>query len=114
MEIWHNTRCSKSREACSILQTGGNKAEIFEYLKEPLTEAMIESLLFKLNMKPEEILRKKEAVYIENFKDKKFSTKQWLKILVEHPILIERPIVVKGDRAIIARPIEKMNEFLDL
>jgi arsenate reductase len=114
IQIWHNTRCSKSREACAILNTGMHKVTIFEYLKEPLTIEIIENLLSKLNMNPEEIIRKKEPVFIEKFNNNKYTNKQWLNILMQNPVLIERPIVIKGDEAVIARPIEKMNEFLDL
>ena len=113
IKIYHNTRCSKSREACSIVESKKLKAEIIEYLKTPPTQKEIKELLKMLGMKAEEIVRKGEPVFKEKFENKKFTTPQWVKILAENPILIERPIIVKGNKAIIGRPIDKVLEFLN-
>ncbi len=110
--IYHNTRCSKSREACSILQDENIPFETIEYLKNPPTQSEIKDLLKKLGMKAEDIVRKGEPLYKEKFKDKKYSETEWIKILSENPILIERPIIVKGNKAIIGRPPEKVLELL--
>lgn len=112
ISIYHNIRCSKSREACSILQEENIPFETIEYLKTPPTQSEIKDLLKKLGMKAEEIVRKGEPLYKEKFSGKKLSEEKWIKILSENPILIERPIVVKGSKAVIARPPEKVLELL--
>ena len=85
---------------------------MIEYLLTPPTETELKELLIKLDMKAEQLVRKKEKIYKENFSDRAYSEKEWLKILIEHPILIERPIIVKGDKAIIARPPERVLDFI--
>ena len=110
--IYHNTRCSKSRGACEILEQKKVKAKVIEYLYTPPTEKQLKALLKKLEMKAEELVRKKEELYEKKFSKKKYSQAEWIKILVKNPILIERPIVVKGNKAIIARPPEKVLELL--
>jgi arsenate reductase (glutaredoxin) len=112
IKIYHNTRCSKSREACSILQEEGVDFETMEYLKTPPTEKEIISLLKMLGMKAEDIVRKGEPLYKEKFANKKLTEAQWVKALAKNPILIERPIIVKGNKAIIGRPSEKVLELL--
>lgn len=110
--VYHNTRCSKSREVCSILEKKKVKTEIVEYLKTPPTQKEIKELLIMLGMKAEEIVRKGEPLYKEKFASKKLTNAQWIKTLSENPILIERPIVVKGNKAIICRPPESVLKFL--
>ncbi len=109
--IYHNPKCSKSREACSLVKTEGREFEIREYLKNPLSEAEIIDLLKKLRMKAEELVRKKEPLYKDNYAGKKVSEKEWVSILARNPILIERPVIVLGNKAVIGRPtstIEKL------
>ena len=110
--IYHNTRCSKSRGACEILAEKKVKTKVIEYLNTPPTEKELKSLLKKLGMKAEDLIRKSEELYEKKFSKKKYSETEWIKIMVKNPILIERPIVVKGEKAIIARPPEKVLEFL--
>ncbi|MGZ4049356.1 MAG: arsenate reductase (glutaredoxin) [Bacteroidia bacterium] len=112
LKIYHNTRCSKSRDVCSILEKKKIKTEIVEYLKTPPTQKEIKELLKMLGMKAEEIVRKGEPVYHEKFEGKKLTEAQWVKALAQNPILIERPIIVKGNKAIIGRPPEKVLKFL--
>ncbi len=104
MKIYHNPRCSKSREALQLLKDNGVEPEIVEYLKEVPTKAEFKELLAKLNLKPTDILRKGEAVYKEKFKNVTFSDEEWIKVMLEYPKLIERPIVVKGYKAVVGRP----------
>ena len=112
MKIYHNTRCSKSRCALDILEQKGIKPEIIEYLKStPSKEELIE-LLAMLGMKPLELIRKNETIYKEKYKGQDLTDDQWIEAMLEYPILIERPIVVKDGKAIIARPAEKILEFL--
>jgi len=110
--IYHNARCSKSRGALEILQERNLRHTVRWYLKEPLSREEWSSLLRKLQIRPLELIRKNEAFFKENLQGKELSDEQWMEILMEHPELMERPIVEKGDRAIIARPPEKLEEIL--
>ena len=110
--IYHNARCSKSRSACEIVASRGIEATIVEYLKTPPTRAELRALLQKLGMKPEEIVRRGEDVFKEDYAGKTLDDEQWLDALLAHPILIERPIVVRGDKAVIGRPPEKVLDLL--
>lgn len=112
IRIYHNPRCRKSRETLEIIRKEGHDPEIIEYLKNPPTENELKNLLDKMNMKPEEIIRKGEEIFKSNYKGKKLSDEEWLKVLVNHPKLIERPIVVSGERVVLGRPPEKVREIL--
>ena len=111
--IYHNPRCTKSREACTLIDSKGLQVEIIEYLKTPLTEKEIRELLKKLRMNAEEIIRKKEPLFVEKFAKKKYTESEWVKILSKNPILIERPIIVSGKKAIIGRPVENINQLFN-
>ncbi|MEQ8908224.1 MAG: arsenate reductase (glutaredoxin) [Vicingaceae bacterium] len=111
MKIYHNPRCTKSRETLAILKEEGQDFEIVEYLKEVPSKEELNQLLAKLNMKPEELLRKGEKVFKEKFKGKQFGDEEWVQIMIENPKLIERPIVVKGNKAVIGRPPETVKEL---
>ncbi|HWQ39989.1 MAG TPA: arsenate reductase (glutaredoxin) [Burkholderiales bacterium] len=110
--IFHNPRCGKSRGALALLRDRGIEPEIIEYLQTPPTKAELKSVLNKLGLKPEQIVRKGEDVYKRKYAGKQLSDEQWLDALVRDPILIERPIVVKGDKAVLARPPERVIELL--
>ncbi len=110
--IWHNNRCSKSRDSLCYLQENSQNITVFEYLKTPPTLEDINQVLEKLNIPAEELIRKGEEVFKSNFKDQKFSEQEWRKILVQHPVLIERPIVITGNQAVIGRPLEKVIDLL--
>lgn len=111
MIIYHNPRCGKSRTTLQLIREKGIEPQIIEYLKEVPSKEEIKSLLQKLGCTPEEIIRKGESVYKENFKGKSFSENEWIDILHANPILIERPIVVSGKKAILGRPPENVNEL---
>jgi arsenate reductase len=111
--IYHNIRCSKSRSACEIVAGKGIRARIVEYLKTPPDRGELRALLKKLGMMPSELVRRGESVFKENYAGKTLDEEQWLDALLAHPILIERPIVARGDRAVIGRPPEKVLELLD-
>lgn len=109
--IYHNPRCSKSRTALQLLQDAGAELQVVEYLKAPLTEKELRALHAKANMPLQDMLRKGEAIYKElNLKDA--TDDQLFQAVAEHPILLERAIVVKGNKAMIARPPEKVEAFL--
>jgi arsenate reductase len=113
VEIWHNPRCSKSREALGILEELDTPKEVVEYLKEHPSKAQLKKVLDMLGFKSaREMMRTKEAIYKElNLKDEQDEEKL-LEAMAEYPKLIERPIIIKGDKAIIARPPERAKEFL--
>ncbi len=104
--------CSKSRNCFNLLQEKGVEFETIEYLKTPLTKEELADLLSKLNIPAEELVRKGEAEYADNYQGKTLSEGQWIDAMVKFPKLIERPIVVKGNKAVIGRPIERVIELL--
>ena len=110
--IYHNPRCGKSRAALALLEERGLEPVVIEYLKQPLTKEGLRALTSKLGIRPEQLVRKGEDVYKQSYKDKALSDEQWLAALAANPILIERPIVVYGERAVIGRSPEKVLELL--
>jgi arsenate reductase len=112
IQIYHNQRCGKSRNCLLLLEESNNEFEIINYLVTPPTAAELESLLQKLNLTPIELVRQKEKIWIENFKGKSLTPDEVIQAMVENPILIERPIVVKGDQAIIGRDPDKVIPFI--
>ena len=110
--IYHNPRCGKSRDTLAILEKKGVTPEIVEYLKAPPTKEDLRGILKKLGMKPEQIVRKGEDVFKQKFAGETLTDEQWLDALAKNPILIERPIVVKGSRAVIGRPPENVLALL--
>ena len=112
MKIYHNPRCSKSRETLAIINDSGVSVNVIEYLKDTPSANDLSVILSKLNLKPEQVLRKGETLFKEEYQGKKLSDQAWIKAMVENPVLIERPIVVKGNKAIIGRPPENVNSIL--
>lgn len=110
--IFHNPRCGKSRAALALLTENGVQAEVIEYLKTPPTKAQLKAVLKKLGMKAEELIRKGEDIYKQQYAGKSLNDDQWLDAMIAHPILIERPIFVKGDKAVVGRPPERVLELL--
>jgi arsenate reductase len=105
--IYHNPRCSKSRQALQLLRDRGIEPLVVDYLKQPLNEQQLKRLLKQLGMAPRELLRKKEAEYRAlGLDDSELSPDMLIKAMVEHPILIERPIVVADKKAVLGRPPE--------
>ena len=107
IQVFHNPRCTKSRECLAFLEDSEKEYEIIKYLETPPTFDELSDIIKKLNIKPIELVRRKEPLWIEKFKSKKLSDKQIIEAMVANPILIERPIVINGDKAMIARPLEK-------
>lgn len=112
MKLYHNPRCGKSREALKLLQEKGIEPEIIEYLKNIPTHAELEDVLQKLGMKAEDLLRKNEKVFKEMYKGKDFNDAKWIDAMIAEPKLIERPIFVNGDKAVVGRPPEKVLELI--
>ncbi|MBK7952508.1 MAG: arsenate reductase (glutaredoxin) [Candidatus Accumulibacter sp.] len=114
VRIYHNQRCSKSRAACQLIAERGVTAEIIDYLATPPSREDLRTLLKMLGMRPSELLRRGEAVFKEIYAGRSLSDEESLDALVAHPILIERPIVVRGDRAVLGRSPERVLELLEL
>ena len=112
MKIYHNPRCSKSRNTLSIIQEMGNEVEIIEYLNSPPTAKELEVILEMLNIQPIELIRKDEIIWKENYRGKQLTDKEIINAMRENPKLIERPIVIKNGKAIIGRPPEKVLNLL--
>lgn len=112
IQIYHNPRCGKSRNCLALLDDSGQEYEIVKYLEQPPTYAELVSLLKKLNKKPLELVRQKEKIWVENFRDKALTDDEIINAMSENPILIERPIVIKGDNAIIGRELDKVASFI--
>lgn len=112
IKIYHNSRCSKSREALNYLKEKGVEFKVIEYLKDLLTKNELTLLLQKLKKKPEEIIRKQESAYKAEYKNRTFSDEEWIEIMVCNPKLIQRPIVENDKEAIIGNPVENINHLL--
>lgn len=109
----HNPRCSKSREAKTILEEEGIDVEIIDYMKDGLKEKLLLNLPRLLSLSYPEMIRTKEDIYkILNLANKQITEEQWINIILENPILLERPIFIYGDRALIARPAHLIHSLL--
>ena len=112
--IYHNPSCSKSRQTLALLEENGETPEIVLYLESPLTAVGLQGLLAKLGLKPRELMRKGEELYKDKgLADAGLTDVQLIAAMAEHPILIERPVVVRGDRAVLGRPPESVLELLN-
>jgi arsenate reductase (glutaredoxin) len=111
-KIYHNPRCRKSREGLKYLESRTSEFEVYEYLKHGLKEVDIKEILLKSNLKPFELVRTKEEVYKKELKGMKFTDIEWVKILIENPVLLQRPIVVGKYKAVYAVPAEKIEEVI--
>ncbi len=112
MKIYHNPRCTKSRETLQLIRDAGLEPEIIEYLNDVPTESELKELIVMLGIKPYDFLRQGEADFKENFKEKDLSDAEWIAAMVKYPKLIERPIVVKQKKAVLGRPPENVKTFL--
>jgi len=110
--IYHNPRCRKSRETLKLIEESGEEFEIVKYLESPPTKDKLRELINKVNLPFEYFIRKNEAIYKDRFKNVDLSEEQWLDLLIENPKLIERPIVEKGDEAVLGRPPENVKQLL--
>ncbi len=112
LTIYHNPRCGKSRAALKELEEKGNDIHVVEYLKDTLSVDEVKLLCSQLGVSPEALIRKGEELYKSTYKNQTLTDTEWFKVLSKHPILMERPIVVKGDKAIIARTEGVLAKFL--
>ncbi len=110
--VYHNPRCGKSREGLALIEESGKDFQIIDYLNTPLSKEELKALLQKLHYQPLDLVRQKEAVWKEHFKGKALSDEDIIETMVQYPKLIERPIVVVGEKAVVGRPPEKIKSLL--
>lgn len=110
--IYHNPRCTKSREGLCEIENLNQPFKIRKYLDEPFTKVELEEVIKKLNIHPIELVRTKESIWIENYKGEELSDIQIIQAMLENPKLIERPIIVNGNNAVIGRPIENIIKII--
>ena len=108
MKIYHNPRCSKSRQTFQLIKDAGKDVDVVEYLNTPPTFEELKHLIDMLGISPAQLLRKGEAIFKEQFKGKSFTDDEWIEIMIKNPKLIERPIVIDGEKAILGRPPENV------
>ena len=111
MKIYHNPRCKKSRAGLAYLESKNIEFEIVQYLKTGISEDELSEILNKLNKKPLEMIRKQEAIFKQEYKGKELSDQEWIKAMVANPKLIQRPIIVDGEKAVWGDPAENI-EFI--
>ena len=113
IKVLHNNTCSKSRAILEHLDENNVPFEIIDFIETPLTELELKTLLKKLNTDLQGLIRKNDRLYQERYMGKNFSEDEWIKILVENPALIQRPILIKGSVAMVGRPIENVRFFIE-
>ncbi len=113
IKIYHNPRCQKSREGLGFLEQSGNEYEVIKYLDNIPTKDELRHIIDCLGIKPENLVRKNEAIWKENFRGRLLSDEEILEAMIKNPKLIERPIVVNGNKAVIGRPMDKIETVLE-
>ena len=112
IQIYHNSRCSKSRDCLAFIENSKKEFKIINYLINSPSFDELSVIIKKLQLKPLDLVRQKEKVWIEHFKDQKLNPQEIIQAMVSNPILIERPIIVKGNSAIIGRDLKKVTDFI--
>lgn len=111
-KILHNPHCSKSNCALDFLKEKNLDFELQDYKKHPLSKEELRTLCDQLKLPPEAIVRKNEKLYREKFAQMQYTDEEWLDILAKYPELLQRPIVILGDKAVVARPAEEIDTLL--
>ena len=112
IQILHNPRCRKSREGLAIVEASGQPYEVIKYLEEPLTNLQLKTIIDQLQIEPLALVRTNESIWKENYKRKVLSDEAIIDAMVKHPKLIERPIVIKNNKAVVGRPPEQIKTLL--
>lgn len=112
IKIYHNNRCSKSRCGLEILENSGKKFEIIKYLEDVPSENELKEIINLLNISPIQLVRKSEKIWKENYKGKELSDAEVISAMIQHPKLIERPIVINNNKAVIGRPPEIIKSII--
>ena len=112
IKIYHNPRCSKSRQGLALLESSGKKILVIKYLETIPSFEELSEIINILNIPPMQLIRKSEKIWKENYKGKELSNHEIIKAMIENPKLIERPIVINKDRAVIGRPLENISTII--
>ncbi|MEI7499080.1 MAG: ArsC/Spx/MgsR family protein [Bacteroidota bacterium] len=112
LKIYHNPQCKKSRAGLQFIKESGKPFEVVEYIRNPMTEKEMEKLLIKMNKKPADVVRTHEVYFKQNLKGKKFEDHEWIKIILQNPKLLQRPIVESKYKAVIGDPVENIEPLL--
>lgn len=112
IQIYHNPRCSKSRDALKELEKLGVEFEIIHYLEEAFTFDKMMDLLEKLDISADELVRKNESIWKDLFSDKELDEEEIILAMIEYPKLIQRPIIIKGEKAVIARAKDELKKLV--
>ena len=112
LTIYHNPACTKSRQTLELIRASGHEPRVVEYLKTPPSEAELTAIVHKLGIAPLQLVRRNEQVFKDRYAGKTLSDAQWIEAMVAHPILMERPIVVRGNAAAIGRPPQNVEPLL--
>lgn len=112
IKIYHNNRCSKSRLGLGVLEKSGKEFEIVKYLEDVPSKEELQDIINLLGIKPIELVRKNEAIWKQNFKGKNLSDSEIITAMINNPKLIERPIVINGNKAVIGRPTESILDII--
>ena len=107
IKIYHNPRCRKSREALKLIQDRGD-VEIIEYMSQNIDFSALRSAIVLTGLKPSQLVRKNETVFKESYKGKALTEDEWIEVFVKEPRLLERPIVIKGNKGVLGRPPENV------
>lgn len=113
LKVLHNGNCSKSKAVLEYLDENGVAFEIIDLIEDPLSDLEIKTLLKKLNHGIHELIRKNDRLYMEKYAGKQLSDDEWIDVLVKNPSLIQRPILIKGEIAMLGRPIENVKFFIE-
>jgi arsenate reductase (glutaredoxin) len=112
LTIYHNPACSKSRETLALIKASGHEPRVVEYLKTPPSEKELAAIVRKLGIRPLELVRRNEQIFKDKYAGRNLGDQEWIKAMIEHPILMQRPIVVRGEAAAIGRPPEDVKPLL--
>ncbi|WP_405327370.1 arsenate reductase (glutaredoxin) [Leeuwenhoekiella sp. LLG6367-2.1] len=112
LKIYHNPRCSKSRQGLALIEESGKEFDVVKYLDNTPSYLELAAIIGKLGIKPIELVRKGETIWKEKYKNENFSDKELIELMVQNPKLIERPIVVLDNEAVIGRPPENIKKLL--
>ena len=112
IQIYHNSRCSKSRACLAFIEATGQEYEVVKYLETNPSFEVLQSIIKKLGIPPIALVRQKENIWVENYKNKDLSDDEIIQSMSANPILIERPIVINGNHAVIARPLDKLQDLI--
>lgn len=112
MKIYHNPRCAHSRAGLEYIENKGFDLEVKKYLSEGLTEMELTEILRKTGKKPHELVRTQEALYKSDYKGRNLTDQEWIEVLIRHPHLLQRPIVINGEKAVVAHPPEEIEKII--